>query len=353
MSTGAASPAELAVRFEAEAALVADRAAFEQLRLAWTGRKKGILRAMLAGMKEVAPQNRREYGQAVHQLKVAVEGGLEALGERLSAQEKADARQAATLDVTLPGRRPRLGSLHPVTVVNRDIEAIFAEMGYSVAEGPEVENDYHNFEALNFPRDHPARDTQDTFFVEGGALLRTHTSPVQIRTMLARAEPPIRIICPGRVYRNDNDLRHSPMFHQIEGLAIGEGLTVGDLKGTLETFIQRLFSADTGVRLRPSFFPFTEPSAEVDITCPFCAGSGESLDGGEPCGVCSATGWMEILGSGMVDPRVLAECGIDPEIYTGFAFGLGVDRVAMIRYGIPNIRMLFDNDERLLRQVQS
>jgi len=222
------------------------------------------------------------------------------------------------------------------------MEQIFAELGYSVAEGPEVETDYHNFEALNFPPDHPARDTQDTLFLKSGFLLRTHTSPVQIRTMLER-RPPIRIICPGRVFRNDNDLRHSPMFHQVEGLAVAEGLTVGHLKGTLQAFVQRLFSKDTGVRLRPSFFPFTEPSAEVDITCPFCAGGG--------CATCSQTGWMEILGCGMVDPRVLDECGIDPGRYAGFAFGMGVDRVAMNRYGISNIRLLFDNDERLLRQV--
>jgi phenylalanyl-tRNA synthetase alpha chain len=195
-----------------------------------------------------------------------------------------------------------------------------------------------------FNPDHPARDTQDTFFVEGGKLLRTHTSPVQIRTMLERSAPPIRVICPGRAYRVDNDLRHSPMFHQVECLVVDEGITLGHLKGTLEAFVRRLFHPDTGVRLRPSFFPFTEPSAEVDITCPFCDGDG--------CATCSSTGWMEILGSGMVDPRVLAECGIDPRVYSGFAFGLGLDRVAMIRFGIPNIRLLFDNDERLLRQVR-
>ena len=216
-------------------------------------------------------------------------------------------------------------------------------MGYSVAEGPEIEDDFHNFEALNFPPGHPARETQDTFFFPGGLLLRTHTSPVQIRTMLER-EPPIRVICFGRVYRNDNDLRHSPMFHQIECLAIGEGITFGDLKGTLESFVKRLFSPSTEMRLRPSFFPFTEPSAEVDITCAACGGSG--------CATCSHTGWMEILGCGMVDPRVLRKCNIDPDRYSGFAFGLGVDRVAMNRYGIPNIRTLFDNDERLLRQVR-
>jgi phenylalanyl-tRNA synthetase alpha chain len=230
-----------------------------------------------------------------------------------------------------------------VTLASRQIEAIFAALGYSVAEGPEVEDDYHNFQALNFPPDHPARDTQDTFFLENGLLLRTHTSPVQIRTMLAR-KPPIRVICPGRVFRHDNDLRHSPMFHQVEGLAVAEGITFGHLKGTLDAFCKRLFSPTTQVRLRPSFFPFTEPSAEVDVTCAACGGSG--------CPTCSQTGWMEILGCGMVDPRVLRNCGIDPQVYSGFAFGMGLDRVAMIRYGIPNIRLLFENDERLLRQVR-
>jgi phenylalanyl-tRNA synthetase alpha chain len=286
---------------------------------------------------------RRAYGQAVNALKERVEKRLEELDAELAAAEERAHHRAARLDVTLPGRRPAVGTLHPVTRIFREIEAIFAELGYSVAEGPEVEDDYHNFEALNFPPDHPARDTQDTFFVQGGLVLRTHTSPVQIRTMLARRRPPIRIICPGKVFRYDNDLRHSPMFHQVECLAVAEGITIGHLKGTLEAFIHRLFGPDVGVRLRPSFFPFTEPSAEVDITCPFCRGGG--------CATCSGTGWMEILGSGMVDPRVLAECGIDPDRYSGFAFGLGVDRVAMIRYGVPNIRLLFDNDERLLRQV--
>ena len=252
-------------------------------------------------------------------------------------------RRHAAVDVTLPGRRPALGSIHPVTRVIREMAEIFGELGYSVAEGPEIETDYHNFEALNFPNDHPARDTQDTFFLENGLLLRTHTSPVQIRTMLSR-KPPIRVICPGRVFRNDNDLRHSPMFHQVEGLAVAEGITVGDLKGTLLAFLRRLFTPDTEIRLRPSFFPFTEPSAEVDISCQLCKGAG--------CASCSGTGWMEILGCGMVDPRVLAECGIDPDRYSGFAFGMGVDRVAMNRYNIPNIRTLFDNDERLLRQVR-
>ena len=339
----AADLAELSARFEREADAVGERAAWEELRLRWAGRKQGLVRSLLARLGEVPADERRDFGQAVNTLKERVEERLAELDERLTAGEREAARRAAAIDLTLPGRRPALGSLHPVTRVQREIEAIFAELGYSVAEGPEVEDDFHNFEALNFPPDHPARDTQDTFFLKSGLLLRTHTSPVQIRTMLAR-KPPIRIICPGRVYRADNDLRHSPMFHQVEGLAVGEGITFGHLKGTLEAFLKRLFTPDTGVRLRPSFFPFTEPSAEVDITCPFCRGGG--------CDTCSKTGWMEILGSGMVDPRVLANCGIDPEVYTGFAFGLGLDRVAMIRYGIPNIRTLFENDERLLRQVR-
>ncbi|MEM7051740.1 MAG: phenylalanine--tRNA ligase subunit alpha [Acidobacteriota bacterium] len=334
---------ELTRRFGEEASGVTDRPSWESLRLAWLGRKNGIVRGLLGRMKDVEPAERRDFGQSVNQLKSLVEARLEALDQELTGAEAEVERRQAAVDVTLPGRRAALGSLHPVTLVVRDMERIFAELGFSVAEGPEAETDYHNFEALNFPHDHPARDTQDTFFLKNGLLLRTHTSPVQIRTMLAR-KPPIRVICPGRVYRNDNDLRHSPMFHQVEGLVVAEGITMGHLKGTLEAFIQRLFSPDTGVRLRPSYFPFTEPSAEVDITCPFCRGKG--------CEVCSGSGWMEILGSGMVDPRVLEGCGIDPRVYSGFAFGMGVDRVAMIRYGIPNIRLLFDNDERLLRQVQ-
>ncbi|HUF78523.1 MAG TPA: phenylalanine--tRNA ligase subunit alpha [Thermoanaerobaculia bacterium] len=337
------SPAELTGRFAAEAAQVADRRALEELKGRWTGRKQGVVRALLSRMGEVPPAERREYGQAVNRLKEAVEAGLARLEEEIGGLEAAAEAARARVDVTLPGRPPHLGSLHPITLAAREIVDILATLGYSVAEGPEVEDDYHNFTALNMPEGHPARDTQDTFFVRGGGVLRTHTSPVQIRTMLAR-KPPIRVVCPGRVFRNDNDLRHSPMFHQIELLAVAEGLTLGDLKGTLEAFIHRLFSADTAIRLRPSYFPFTEPSAEVDITCPFCRGGG--------CATCSGTGWMEILGAGMVDPRVLRECGIDPEVYSGYAFGLGVDRVAMIRYGIPNIRQLFENDERLLRQVR-
>lgn len=330
--------------FETEAAGVDDRPGWEALRVRWIGRKQGIVRSLLAGLREIPASQRRDYGQGVNRLKSTVENRLDEIEQRLESQERAANRRAAAVDVSLPGRRPEVGTIHPVNVVTQHIVEIFRGLGYSVADGPEVEDDFHNFEALNFPLDHPARDTQDTFFLDDGRLLRTHTSPVQVRTMLER-KPPIRVICPGRVYRHDNDLRHSPMFHQVECLAVAEGITMGDLKGTLEAFIQRLFDADTGVRLRPSYFPFTEPSAEVDITCPFCRGEG--------CRTCSNTGWMEILGAGMVDPRVLETCGIDPSIYSGFAFGLGLDRVAMIRYGIPNIRILFDNDERLLRQVKN
>jgi phenylalanyl-tRNA synthetase alpha chain len=334
---------ELASRFEREAAAVSDRAAWEELRVRWIGRKQGLVRAALDDIKSVEPAQRRAYGEAVNRLKETVEQRLAAMDKRLAERERETARRGAAVDVTLPGRRPALGTIHPVSRVIREMTEIFGELGYSVAEGPEAETDYHNFEALNFPPDHPARDSQDTFFLQSGHLLRTHTSPVQIRTMLSR-KPPIRVICPGRVYRNDNDLRHSPMFHQVEGLAVAEGITVGHLKGTLLAFLRRLFAPDTEIRLRPSFFPFTEPSAEVDITCQICKGRG--------CPTCSGTGWMELLGCGMVDPRVLAECGIDPDRYSGFAFGMGVDRVAMNRYNIPNIRTFFENDERLLRQVR-
>ncbi|HEX5720172.1 MAG TPA: phenylalanine--tRNA ligase subunit alpha [Thermoanaerobaculia bacterium] len=334
---------ELTERFEREAAGVSGRAAWDDLRVRWIGRKQGIVRAALDGIQSVEPAQRRAYGEGVNRLKEQVERRLAEMDEAISAREQEAVRRSAAVDVTLPGRHPSLGAIHPVSRVIREMVEVFTELGYSVAEGPEAETDFHNFEALNFPKDHPARDSQDTFFLENGLLLRTQTSPVQIRTMLSR-KPPIRIICPGRVYRNDNDLRHSPMFHQVEGLAVAEGITVGHLKGTLLAFLRRLFAPDAEIRLRPSFFPFTEPSAEVDINCQICKGKG--------CATCSGTGWMELLGCGMVDPRVLDTCGIDPDRYSGFAFGMGVDRVAMNRYNIPNIRTLFDNDERLLRQVR-
>jgi phenylalanyl-tRNA synthetase alpha chain len=345
-SAGEAAPSpeqleRLAAEAESAIAAAADRAAWDALRVAWTGARQGRLRTLQALIPSAA--DKRAYGQGFNRLKQRVETALAARDAALATAERAAAEAAARVDVTLPGRRPALGSLHPVTHVALEIEAIFRGLGYSVAEGPEIESDELNFGLLNFPVDHPARDEQDTFFLTDGRLLRTHTSPVQIRTMLAR-RPPIRVICPGRVYRTDNDLRRSPMFHQVEGLCVAEGITLGDLKGTLEAFVTRLFAADTEVRLRPSFFPFTEPSCEVDITCQLCRGAG--------CATCSGSGWMEILGAGMVDPRVLENCRIDPDRYSGFAFGLGLDRVAMNQWGIPNIRSLFEGDERLLRQVR-
>jgi phenylalanyl-tRNA synthetase alpha chain len=332
----------LAGEAEAEIAAAAGRADWERLRVGWVGARHGRLRELQALIPRAA--DKRAFGQAFNRLKSRVEAALAARDAALAAAEQAACSGEARLDVTLPGRRPPVGSLHPVTLVMLEIEAIFRGLGYSVAEGPEVEDERTNFGLLNFPEDHPARDAQDTLFLEDGRLLRTHTSPVQIRTLLAR-RPPIRVVCPGRVFRNDNDLRHSPMFHQVEGLCVAEGITLGDLKGTLEAFCTRLFSRETRIRLRPSYFPFTEPSCEVDVTCQICRGAG--------CPTCSQTGWMEILGAGMVDPRVLDACGIDPDRYSGFAFGLGLDRVAMNKWGIPNIRSLFESDERLLRQVRA
>ncbi|MFN7941667.1 MAG: phenylalanine--tRNA ligase subunit alpha [Thermoanaerobaculia bacterium] len=318
---------------------LATRGEWERQKGAWNER----LDRYFVLLKACLPADRPFFGKGINELKGLVRDGFAARGEAIARAEEERRLAAARVDVTLPGRRPLLGSYHPVTLVTRRIEGIFRALGYSVAEGPEVEDDRYNFELLNFPADHPARDAQDTFFLADGRLLRTHTSPVQIRTMLAR-QPPIRVICPGRVYRNDNDLRHSPMFHQIEGLCVAEGVSIADLKGTLLAFVRRLFDPSTDVRLRPSYFPFTEPSAEVDITCQICQGAG--------CATCSGTGWMEILGSGMVDPRVLENCGIDPDRYSGFAFGLGLDRVAMNVWKFPNIRALFESDERLLRQVR-
>jgi phenylalanyl-tRNA synthetase alpha chain len=331
-----ASVDDLRRRFEARGEF-ASRAEWEAVRVELLGRKGGLIRNLLESVGRVSPAERKVFGLRVNELKRLVETRLAEADERLRAAERSAEESLSAVDVTLPGRSPLLGSLHPVTLAMREIEQIFAELGYSVAEGPEAEDDFHNFAALNFPADHPARDTQDTFFLEDGRLLRTHTSPVQIRTMLSRT-PPIRIICPGRVYRHDNDLRHSPMFHQIEGLCVAEGISFADLKGTLDAFLRRLFSADTKVRLRPSYFPFTEPSAEVDVTCQLCKGKG--------CATCSGTGWMEILGSGMVDPRVLRNCGIDPRRYSGFAFGMGVERTLMFRHGVRDMRDIAEGDVR-------
>jgi phenylalanyl-tRNA synthetase alpha chain len=315
-----------------------DPEAIEKVRIAYAGRRSGVLQELTAALREMPADEKREYGRTLNELKRLITGRLEEARASAAAGDTAARQQ---VDVTLPGRRPRRGAEHPVHLVRHRIEEIFLRMGYDVEDGPEAEDDWHNFEALNIPPDHPARDDQDTFYLPGGLLLRTHTSPVQVRVMEQR-QPPIRIIMPGRVYRRDSDLRHSPMFHQVEGLLVDEGITFGHFKATLETFLHALFSDDVQVRLRPGYFPFTEPSAEVDISCIFCGGSG--------CGVCSGSGWIEILGSGMVDPRVFEAVGVDPDRYTGFAFGTGLDRMAMLLYGIPDLRQMFEGDERLTRQ---
>ncbi len=329
------------VREEFLAALAAaagDPAAVEAVRVRFAGRRSGLLRQLEETLRSLPKEEKPAFGKALNELKRLVEERLEEAQATLQRRTAAEA-----VDVTLPGRRPPTGSLHPVTLVRREVEEIFLRMGYSVADGPEIEDDWHNFEALNIPPDHPARDDQDTFYLPGRLLLRTHTSPVQIRTM-ERQQPPIRVIIPGRVYRRDSDLRHSPMFHQVEGLVVEEGITFAHLKATLEAFLRVLFDPRLEVRLRPGFFPFTEPSAEVDITCILCLGSG--------CPLCSGSGWIEILGAGMVDPRVFAACGVDTSRYTGFAFGCGLDRVALLKYGLPDLRLLFSGDERLLRQFE-
>jgi phenylalanyl-tRNA synthetase alpha chain len=312
--------------------------ALELLRVKYLGRK-GELTQVLRGLKDLDPELRRQMGQEANRAKEVLET---VLAESLAALKAAARRQAAAeIDVTLPGRRPPLGRLHPITRVMQEVCDIFLHLGFETVEGPEVELDWYNFEALNLPPDHPARDMQDTFYFNDQVLLRTHTSPMQIRTMEQR-QPPVRIIAPGRVYRRDSDLTHTPMFHQVEGLLVDKGVTFADLKGTLTTFVHQMFGPEVGVRFRPSYFPFTEPSAEVDIECVICRGEG--------CRVCKVTGWLEILGSGMVHPAVFEAVGYDPEEYTGFAFGLGVERIAMLKYGIDDLRLFFDNDLRFLRQ---
>ncbi|HET7664261.1 MAG TPA: phenylalanine--tRNA ligase subunit alpha [Rhodanobacteraceae bacterium] len=307
--------------------------ALEALRVALLG-KNGSITAQLKALGKLAPDERKAQGAAINQVKQRLQA---ALGERREAlqREALDRRLASeTIDVTLPGRRGQRGGLHPVTRAMERMAGIFERLGYQRAEGPEIEDDWHNFEALNFPPHHPARAMHDTFYFNDGRLLRTHTSPVQIRAMAGR-QPPIRIIAPGKVYRSDSDQTHSPMFHQIEGLLVDETSSFADLKGTLATFVRAFFERDFEMRFRPSFFPFTEPSAEMDIRW-------QAADGGER--------WMEVLGCGMVHPKVLENCGIDPERYTGFAFGLGVDRFAMLRYGVEDLRAFFENDVRFLEQ---
>ena len=322
------------------------RSDFERLKGRFLGREKGLVPALFANVKTLPPSERAAFGARANAAKREIEESIARLGEELSRREEGARAASETVDVTLPGRRPRLGGLHPVTIVRRRIERIFLRMGYSIADGPELENDRYNFEALNFPPEHPARDSQDTFFVDRRApsplLLRTHTSPVQIREMKKRGAP-LKIIVPGRVYRNESvDATHAAVFNQVEGLAVDRGISLADLKGTVEEFFGALFGRETRARFIPTFFPFVEPGVDVAASCIFCQGKG--------CGKCKGSGWIELAGAGLVHPKVLAGCGIDPEEFSGFAFGLGLDRVAMLLYEFPDLRLLLDGDERFLRQ---
>ncbi|WP_054697080.1 phenylalanine--tRNA ligase subunit alpha [Syntrophomonas palmitatica] len=313
-----------------------------EIRVRFLGRK-GEITTLLRGLKDLKPDERAEFGRTANEVKDHLEMAISKKINDLKRLEMETRLQNEKVDVTLPGLPFQRGGKHPLSLVTEEIREIFTGMGFSVAEGPEIESDYYNFEALNIPKDHPARDMQDSFYISEEILLRTHTSPVQVRTMEKMAPHlPVKIIVPGRVYRRDDDATHSPMFHQVEGLLVDTRITFGDLKGILMTFARKIFSEDLEVRYRPSFFPFTEPSAEMDISCVICKGSG--------CRVCSNTGWLEILGAGMVNPRVLQYGGYDPEYVTGFAFGMGVERIAMLKYGVNDLRLFFDNDVRFLKQ---
>ena len=325
--------------FDAALAAANDARSLDEVRVRFFGRKSGTIPALFAQLREVPKEQKKDVGDALNKLRDRLHTALEEKTARLVKEAPVD----DAIDVTLPARRPRLGHLHPITLVRQQMEEIFREMGYSVDPGPEIESDWYNFEALNFTPDHPARDTQDTFFLDvDQLLLRTHTSNVQIRSM-EQYTPPIKVISCGRVYRRDEiTMRKSPMFHQAEGFLVDKGIHIGHMRATLEHFVKKLFGGDPKFRLRPSYFPFTEPSAELDMSCLFCGGAG--------CGTCSQTGWMEILGCGMIHPQVLRNVKIDPEEWSGFAFGMGIDRVAMLKYDIPNIRTLFENDLRVLAQ---
>ncbi len=306
--------------------------------------KKGEITGLLRGLGQLSKEDRPRIGQIVNEARQQLENLIAEKNEELKAEELNNRLETEKIDVTLPGRRLPEGHLHPLTITLERIKKIFVSMGFSVEEGPEIETDYFNFEALNLPKDHPARDMQDSFYITEDILMRTQTSPVQARTMQKHKNgEPIRMIAPGRVYRRDDyDATHSPMFTQVEGLVIDKGISLADLKGTLELFLKEIFGEEIGVRLRPSFFPFTEPSAEVDISCVMCHGHG--------CRVCKGTGWLEILGAGMVHPHVLEMSGYDPKVYSGYAFGLGVERIAMLSYGVDDLRLFYDNDVRFLRQ---
>jgi len=333
---------ELEKQFQRERAAVRDRRSLEDLRARFLSRKSGLLTVQLQSLGKLPPQQRAEFGRIANQIKTRIESAMDELQVVILEREKASALEHEAIDVTLPGNRKRTGHRHPLTIVRKEIEDIFIAMGYSVEEGPEVESTYYNFDALNTPPDHPARDPRDTFYISDNVVLRTHTSPVQIRTM-EKMTPPLRIICPGKVFRRDAfDPTHSPMFHQVEGLLVDEGVTFSDMKGTLERFHKGFFGEQTETRLRPSFFPFTEPSAEVDISCVSCGGTG--------CRNCKGTGWIEVMGCGMVHPQLFRNVGYDPEKYTGFAFGGGIERYAKLRYNVEDLQLYFQNDMRFLEQ---
>ena len=329
------------IREEVQALLSASNADLEEIRIRYLG-KKGELTALLRGMGQIPAEERPAFGQKANELRAFIEAAIEEKkNERKNAAE-ADKLRKEKLDVTMPGKGLFVGKRHPLAQVEQELTDIFVSMGFDVVEGPEVEYDYYNFQALNIPENHPARDTQDTFYISPNVLLRSQTSGVQVRTM-EKQKPPIRVISPGRVYRSDEvDATHSPMFHQLEGLVVDKGITMGDLKGTLELFAKKMFGNDTKIRFRPHHFPFTEPSAEVDISCFVC--------GGEGCRVCKGEGWIEILGAGMVHPNVLRNCDIDPNVYSGFAFGLGIERIAMRYFNISDMRLFYENDVRFLNQ---
>ena len=329
-------------QFGQDRASIVDLKSLEDVRTRYLSRKSGLLTLELQNLGRLPKDERAEFGRIANEVKLNIEASLGALQTAIAAQEKHKALDREALDVTLPGNRRRFGHRHPLTIIRKQIEDIFISMGYTVEDGPEVESTYYNFDALNIPPSHPARDPRDTFYVNEHMLLRTHTSPVQVRTM-EKVEPPVRIICPGRVFRRDAfDPTHSPMFHQVECLVVDQGITFSDLKGTLELFHKRFFGERTKTRLRPSFFPFVEPGAEVDVSCVFCDGSG--------CRACKGTGWIEVMGAGMVHPNLYGFVNYDAEKYTGFAFGGGIDRYTMLKYNINDLQLLFQNDMRFLEQ---
>ena len=328
-------------KIEAAAAAITDSKETYQLRKQYLDNKAGQISALMKNMRDLAPEDRPAFGKIVNELKTWALDFFTAQDARLKAAELAKKNAAEQIDVTMPAKPHKAGALHPNTLIANELIDIFAGMGFTIFEGPEIENDYYNFTALNTPKDHPARDMQDTFYVSPELLLRTQTSAGQIRVM-EKNQPPIKILSPGKVFRSDDDATHSPMFSQMEGLVVDKGITLCDLQGMLDVFAQNVFGENVKTRLRPSYFPFTEPSVEVDVSCFECGGKG--------CRLCKDTGWIEVLGAGMVNRKVLENCGVDPDVYTGFAFGMGIERIAMLKYGIPNIKMLFESDVRVLSQ---